>query len=124
MRRILRSAILATAILGGTIGLIAGPPAEAKPGLTAIPKGTYQISVPRHKVKHLKVDFVVRETSGRATVTFNDGQTWSVRPCQVEDAARCYWDAQTRGNHQGTSFVRLFKHTFPVQTSDYLTGLR
>ena len=28
-------------------------------------------------------------------------------PCATEDSTNCHWDAQTRGNGQGVSFVDL-----------------
>lgn len=31
----------------------------------------------------------------------------SVPPCAEEDSTNCYWDASTRGNGVGTSFVAL-----------------
>jgi hypothetical protein len=30
------------------------------------------------------------------------------RPCPAEDSSFCYWDAETRGNGHGQSFIRLF----------------
>lgn len=33
--------------------------------------------------------------------------TLSLRPCPIEDADNCYWDAARFGNHEGTSFIRL-----------------
>lgn len=35
------------------------------------------------------------------------GETYSLPPCPSEDSSNCYWDATTRGNGQGTSFVNL-----------------
>lgn len=31
--------------------------------------------------------------------------TVELRPCAAEDDTWCYWDAQTRGNGQGQSFI-------------------
>lgn len=31
----------------------------------------------------------------------------ALRPCAQEDSNNCYWDAATRGNHQGRSFVTI-----------------
>lgn len=28
-------------------------------------------------------------------------------PCAMEDSANCYWDAASRGNGEGTSFVDI-----------------
>jgi len=33
-------------------------------------------------------------------------------PCPTEDSNFCYWDAATRGNGQGHSFITLFDTTF------------
>jgi len=30
---------------------------------------------------------------------------WAERPCAQEDSVNCYWDAKTRGNGHGHSFV-------------------
>lgn len=35
-----------------------------------------------------------------------------LRPCKYEDSENCIWNAQTRGNHEGHSFVRYLHHTF------------
>lgn len=32
----------------------------------------------------------------------------SFRPCPAEDSRFCYWNAETRGNGVGQSFIRLF----------------
>ncbi len=32
-------------------------------------------------------------------------------PCPAEDSNMCYWDASTRGNGQGHSFVTLWDNT-------------
>lgn len=31
----------------------------------------------------------------------------TIPPCQHEDSHNCYWDAATRGDHKGTSFIDL-----------------
>lgn len=33
------------------------------------------------------------------------GRTVVLKPCASEDSDNCYWDAATRGNGRGTSFV-------------------
>lgn len=35
-------------------------------------------------------------------------------PCEVEDSVNCYWRADLRGNGQGTSFVNIEGHVFPL----------
>jgi hypothetical protein len=35
-------------------------------------------------------------------------------PCAVEDSNNCYWDASTRGNQQGYSFVTINDHTYTL----------
>lgn len=36
------------------------------------------------------------------------GVAWTdLKPCRVEDGARCHWDAGTSGNGRGHSFVNL-----------------
>lgn len=34
----------------------------------------------------------------------------TLAPCQYEDSANCYWDASTRGNGNGNSFVDINGH--------------
>jgi hypothetical protein len=36
------------------------------------------------------------------------------RSCPTEDSDLCYWDASTQGNGQGTSFVSILDHAFPI----------
>lgn len=31
-------------------------------------------------------------------------------PCATEDSANCYWDASSRGNGMGTSFIDIGGH--------------
>ena len=41
-----------------------------------------------------------------AALVFGAPYFW--RPCGNEDGpAPCYWDASHRGNHQGTSFIKV-----------------
>lgn len=37
------------------------------------------------------------------------GYVWikNLPPCEYEDTANCYWDAQTFGNGIGTSFINI-----------------
>jgi hypothetical protein len=35
-------------------------------------------------------------------------------PCEQEDSSNCYWDAQTRGNGHGRSFVDVAGLTIPL----------
>lgn len=37
-------------------------------------------------------------------------------PCTTEDSANCYWDASTRGNGQGVSFVDVAGHVIYLPT--------
>lgn len=75
---------------------------------------TWQIQHRSHYVSPGKIRLVRhREIKGsRMLVRFSDGSKWSMGPCQYEDSERCYWNAQQRGNGQGHSFVRMFRHTF------------
>jgi len=36
------------------------------------------------------------------------------RSCPTEDSDMCYWDATVQGNGQGTSFVSILDHAFPI----------
>lgn len=47
------------------------------------------------------------------------GPTYTLPPCAQEDSENCYWDAATRGNGVGDSFVNLAGVTYyetPVWT--------
>ena len=35
-------------------------------------------------------------------------------PCPTEDSTNCFWDAQSRGNGQGRSYMDLFGYQLPV----------
>ena len=37
-------------------------------------------------------------------------------PCQEEDSTNCHWDASTRGNGQGASFVDLVGYVLYLPT--------
>lgn len=32
---------------------------------------------------------------------------FSFQPCATEDSTQCYWNAQTQGNGEGTSFIAI-----------------
>lgn len=34
--------------------------------------------------------------------------TLELPPCETEDSSWCYWDAATRGNGEGRSFIALW----------------
>lgn len=36
----------------------------------------------------------------------------TIPPCAHEDSHNCYWDAATRGNHEGRSFIDLDGHLY------------
>ncbi len=41
------------------------------------------------------------------TVTVTDERIITLIPCPTEDSDNCYWDAETMGNGQGTSYVSI-----------------
>jgi hypothetical protein len=49
------------------------------------------------------VAFVVSMLTGMSEPT---GKV-ELSPCAAEDSENCYWNAQDRGNGEGTSFIRL-----------------
>lgn len=40
---------------------------------------------------------------------------FAIGPCPTEDSTGCYWDAQSQGNHLGTSFVSLLLPDAPLE---------
>lgn len=60
-------------------------------------------------VSHIRVSYV--EPVGRVAlyVELNNGATYRLRPCRLEDGSGqrggCYWDAGDRGNGIGDSFA-------------------
>lgn len=44
------------------------------------------------------------------------GPDLTIPPCPQEDSDNCYWDAAQRGNHVGTSFIRINGHDYTEAT--------
>lgn len=42
-------------------------------------------------------------------VELADGSTWMVTRCRHEDSNNCWWNARTRGNGEGRSFVVIHR---------------
>ena len=70
----------------------------------ATPAHAEQIEAPDRSVDTMRVSYV-EPMRGHLYVELNDGSTWTLRPCRFEDGRHCYWDAGTRGNNRGRSFV-------------------
>jgi hypothetical protein len=70
------------------------------------PAHAEQIEPADRTVDTMRVTYVERFRFGTLRyVELNDGSTWHLRPCRFEDGRHCYWDAHTRGNHIGRSFI-------------------
>lgn len=97
-------AALALALAGSLATLTT--PAHAGTG------SAVRVEPPVRKVAHVRVTYVQRERTNRLSIEFNTGSLWSVRPCRYEDSKNCYWDARSRGNGKGRSFVTLKGKTY------------
>lgn len=90
---------VALAFLGVAI-LVAAIPSPAHSAVTPLEGAD---SHPRH----VRVAYAEPLTRGHVYVELNNGATYRFTPCAREDSRNCYWDAQTRGNGHGHSFVNL-----------------
>jgi hypothetical protein len=100
MRIVIASIVLALASLALT------SPAQAGSG------SAVRLEAPTRKVAHVRVTYVQPTRTDRLWIEFNTGSLWSVRPCRFEDSNNCYWDARSRGNGKGRSFVTLKGKTY------------
>lgn len=73
---------------------------------------TTRLEAPTRAVAHVKVTNVQETRTSRLWIEFNTGSLWSVVPCKWEDSNNCYWDAKSRGNGKGKSFVTLKGKTY------------
>lgn len=71
-----------------------------------------RLEAPTRSVSHVRVTRVVQTPTDRIRVRFNTGSLWSVGPCRHEDSNNCYWDARSRGDRRGSSFVTLKGKTY------------
>lgn len=93
-----RRHLAAVAILGGLVGLWISPGRAY-----AVP-----IEPADHHVTTLRVTYVEPAVGPQDLyVELNNGATYALKPCRVEDGRQCYWDADARGNGVGRSFVRV-----------------
>ncbi len=51
--------------------------------------------------------FMGADSKGRFTCEAAAGDPLILPPCLTEDSANCYWDAKSRGNGRGRSFVDI-----------------
>jgi hypothetical protein len=102
------------AVIASIALLIVGVPAHADVYYPVFP--TYKVQDPVRQPKHIKVKRL-RQVKG-SRVVVNNGALWSMGPCEYEDSERCFYDASRRGNKVGTSFVRMYHHTFPYTPSN------
>lgn len=64
-----------------------------------------QVEAPDHKVDTARVTYAEFHPSRPLLyVELNDGSTWRLRPCRVEDGRHCFW-VSTRGNGIGRSWI-------------------
>lgn len=90
-----RRHLVAVAIIGALIGLWISP-GRAYAG---------QVEPADRDVKRVHVTYVEPIRGRRLFVELNNGAAYKLRPCRFEDSRGCYWDAATRGNGRGRSFV-------------------
>lgn len=48
---------------------------------------------------------LLSHTPAQATRPSSSYPSWVTRPCLTEDDTNCHWDAQSRGNGEGHSFI-------------------
>jgi len=56
-------------------------------------------------VSTVRVTYVEPTNTRAIYVELNNGATYKLKPCRVEDGRHCFWDAASVGNHTGHSFV-------------------
>lgn len=64
-----------------------------------------QIEPADRPVTTVRVTYVEPSGPRALYVELNNGATYRLNPCRVEDGRQCYWDADDRGNGAGRSFV-------------------
>lgn len=89
--------ILAAAILGSLIGLWISPGRAY----------AIQVEPSTRTVERVRVTYVEPVAHRRVFLELNNGAAYIMRPCRYEDSHGCYWNARTRGNHAGRSFVNV-----------------
>lgn len=65
-----------------------------------------QIEPPTHTVNTMRVVYA-EPMANTMYVELNDRSVWRLRPCKFEDSRTCFWNAGTRGNTRGRSFVDI-----------------
>lgn len=58
-------------------------------------------------VSNVRVTYVEPVGARQLYVELNNGATYRLNPCRVEDGRQCYWDADDMGNGSGSSFVSV-----------------
>lgn len=75
------------------------------------PASAEQLEPADREVSTVRVVYVESSDGRRLYVELNNGATYRLSPCRVEDGRHCYWDADARGNGIGRSFVRVSGRT-------------
>lgn len=73
---------------------------------------TVRLEPPTRHVQHVAVTSARPGPGSTLVIRFNTGSKWRVVPCKWEDSRNCYWDARSRGNGHGRSFVTLKGKTY------------
>jgi hypothetical protein len=94
---------IALALMGTLLGVaMLVTPAHAR---------AVQLGEPKvERVHHDPVLYVEHVQRRWYYVELADGSSWMFTPCRQEDSRNCWWNAQTRGNGEGTSFVNIHGH--------------
>lgn len=76
--------------------------------------GSKQLKCATHHVHHRAVVYFRHIKGGNAFVRLNNGAEFFLVPCAYDELVAgkpCYWNAETRGNGLGRSFVNVYNRT-------------
>lgn len=66
-----------------------------------------QLEPADRNVDTVRVTYVEPVGARGLFVELNNGAVYRLQPCRYEDSRHCYWDADSRGNGIGRSFIRV-----------------
>lgn len=93
----------AVVVAAAAVVAVAAPVAAHADPVPAVPGGVHVTSISH------------APAGDRITVKLSNGAVDILAPCRYEDGRRCYWDAGTRGNGRGTSFIVTRGYVFTVR---------
>lgn len=108
MKKTITTFAVAALLSVGQMSNAVADPAEAyNHPVKVFKNGSIKLTNATKDVKKRKVWYAEEVYPGHTYVVLNNGATFDMITCEVEDGRNCFWNSHTLGNGRGRSFVDI-----------------